>query len=336
MYKIRKLLCILLSICVLSGCSGKESDSIDYGPSEENKLVVYTSHKGEIWKPIVREFEERYGIWVDVYEGGTSELLEKIEEGGTGADVMFGGGIESLTAFKDSFLSYKVKGQEYISHKYISGEDFYTPFSSLPIVLVYNPKLVSYGEVSSWGDLLDEKFKGKIAFADPERSGSSFTALVTMLKALPGDDEEVLKAFAKNLDGKVSQSSGKALESVCDGEASVGISIEETAFKRISEDKELKVVYPKDGTSCVPDGTAIIKDCPHRENAELFVDFTVSKAVQKLLTDKLMRRSIRIDTTVNPPLAVLNKIKLIAYNAEKAGENRDILLSSWNFFLGGE
>ena len=336
MNKFKKLICIVLSLMLFTGCADAPDEISKYAPSEEKRLTVYTSHKPEIWEPVVREFEERYGIWVDVYEGGTSELLEEISEGDTDADVMFGGGIESLMAFKNLFSPYEVSGHEYISHKYISAENFYTPFSALPIVLVYNPKLVSYGEISSWEDLLNEKFKGKIAFADPEKSGSSFTALATMLKALSGDDENKLRDFAENLDGKVYESSGAALESVCEGLASVGISIEETAVKRMSENKELKVVYPKDGTSCVPDGTAIINNCPHRENAELFVDFTVSKAVQKLLTDALLRRSIRIDTTVKPPLIALNKIKLISYDAAKAGEKRDILLSSWDFYLGGQ
>ena len=48
---------------------------------EENKLVVYTSHKEEVYAPIIKEFEERTGIWVELHTGGTSELLEEIAEG---------------------------------------------------------------------------------------------------------------------------------------------------------------------------------------------------------------------------------------------------------------
>ena len=31
------------------------------------KIVIYTSHKAEVWRPIVREFEERTGITVTPY-----------------------------------------------------------------------------------------------------------------------------------------------------------------------------------------------------------------------------------------------------------------------------
>ena len=42
------------------------------------KLIVYTSHKEEVYGPIIREFEERTGIWVEVRDGGSTELLEAI------------------------------------------------------------------------------------------------------------------------------------------------------------------------------------------------------------------------------------------------------------------
>ncbi len=50
--------------------------------SEEKRLTVYTSHKQEVYAPIIKEFEERTGIWVEVVPGGTTELLERIREEG--------------------------------------------------------------------------------------------------------------------------------------------------------------------------------------------------------------------------------------------------------------
>lgn len=46
------------------------------------------------------------GVWVQVVSGGTTELLERIaEEAETPvADVMFGGGVESLLAYEDYFM----------------------------------------------------------------------------------------------------------------------------------------------------------------------------------------------------------------------------------------
>ena len=86
----------------LSGCDApqKEETPVEYAPSEDRTLVIYTSHKEEVYRPIVEEFEERTGIWVDVVSGGTGELLKRIsqETEDPQADVMFGGGVDSLCA----------------------------------------------------------------------------------------------------------------------------------------------------------------------------------------------------------------------------------------------
>ena len=55
---------VLTLMLLLSACAGEEVP--DYGPEEENRLTVCTSHKSSVYLPIVREFEERTGIWVEV------------------------------------------------------------------------------------------------------------------------------------------------------------------------------------------------------------------------------------------------------------------------------
>lgn len=101
----RNVWAVFLGIAVAAmsaaGCGAGESSG--QGPekvSEEKRLTVYTSHKQEVYAPIIKEFEERTGIWVEVVPGGTTELLERIrEEGEKGScDVMFGGGVESYEA----------------------------------------------------------------------------------------------------------------------------------------------------------------------------------------------------------------------------------------------
>mgnify|MGYP003482245931 CR=1 FL=1 len=93
----------LLAALFLSACQ-KTERTTEYTPDESMRLTIYTSHKEEVYMPIVREFEERTGIWVDVITGGTNELLERIEsqQDNVEADVMFGGGVESLKAYAPS------------------------------------------------------------------------------------------------------------------------------------------------------------------------------------------------------------------------------------------
>ena len=94
---------------LLTGCAaGERASASEFAPEEGERLVVYTSHKEEVYWPIIQEFEARTGIWVEVEAGGTSELLARLrrEADAPAADVMFGGGVDSLEAYADCFTPY--------------------------------------------------------------------------------------------------------------------------------------------------------------------------------------------------------------------------------------
>lgn len=169
----KRLLCLaLMALLLLSGCA-QGTDVSAFAPGEEERLVIYTSHKEEVYGPIIKEFQQRTGIWVEVVTGGSGELLERIAmeaEGGQPAcDLMFGGGVESLAAYEDCFEPCTPEGVENLRGVGLSEEGLWTPFSSLPLVLIYNTRLVSEGELTGWADLLDPRWQGRIAFADPHR-----------------------------------------------------------------------------------------------------------------------------------------------------------------------
>ena len=116
----------------------------------------------------------------------------------------------------------------------------------------------------------------------------------------------------------------------------VGITLEETALQWIAAGEDLGMVYPSDGTSSVPDGSALVAGAPHRENAEKFLDFTVSLDVQQLLARQFYRRPVREDVETGKTLVPLSELKLVDYDVEWASRERESLLMSWAFYLGGE
>ena len=325
----------LLAALFLSACQ-KTERTTEYTPDESMRLTIYTSHKEEVYMPIVREFEERTGIWVDVITGGTNELLERIEsqQDNVEADVMFGGGVESLKAYEHCFSPYVVGSSDSIREPHQAEDAVWTPFSALPVVLIYNTKLVSPDKITGWSSLSDPIFRGRIAFADPAISGSSFTALATQI--LAGNSMgKTLATLAENLQGKTLSSSGDVLNAVVDGSCLVGITLEETALKYIAAGADLAMVYPEEGTSCVPDASAIVKGAPHSENAKRFLDFTVSYEVQQMLSESSYRRPVRSDIPAGESLLPLQDIVLVDYDIDWACKNRDVILSDWLFYLKG-
>ena len=116
------------------------------------------------------------------------------------------------------------------------------------------------------------------------------------------------------------------------GQAVVGVTLEETASRHIAAGDELAMVYPADGTSCVPDGCAILNGAPHAENARVFVDFTVSRDVQQLIQEQFCRRSVRSDLESAGTLPPLASIAQTDYDVSLASESRESVLMSWAFY----
>lgn len=330
------LILFMLAMAVVAWQSTEQDENQkgQYVLNEDQILIVYTAHKKEIYEPVIKEFEERTGIWVQVVDGGTNEILERIanENGVNSGDVMFGGGVDNLSAYDDYFETYQCRQADMLRNDYHDPNGKWIPFSSLPIVFIYNNKLVyPVGVPRSWEELLDNNWKGKISYASPSTSGSSYTALFTMIQVLEEEgmtQDEVLEAFADNLDGKIADDSVKVSEEVMSGTRLIGITNEESAKKQVEKGADLGMVYPVEGTSALPDGSAIIKNCKHRENAELFMEFTVSEETQRFLVEQCNRRSVRTDIKQG---TILNEIY---YDLERAAKSQSEIMAKWAALVG--
>ena len=320
--------CIILSGCANSVHSREVQDVSDhYQVPEDKQLILYTSHKEEVYLPIVREFEDRTGIWVEVHAGGTTQMLDEIRDNSVSesCDVMFGGGIASYEAERDLFLPYFTKEKDKIDSQWCSKDGIWTPFTELPIVFVYNNKLLSEEEApKGWYDLMeDPRFKGQIAFADPLNSGTGYTVLATLLQLTGEDKEELISDFLIQLDGRVLENSGDVIPGVANGVFLAGITLEETAIQFMSQENDISICYPEEGTSAIPDGCAIVKGAPHSYNAGLFIDFVTGKDTQKYAITNFGRRSVRTDIKPEDDLKDFNILPLDIKSA--ASEEKDIM-----------
>ncbi len=299
-------------------------------------LVIYCPHPIEFINPIVQQFEVETGVKVEVIAAGTGELLKRIESEKNNAlsDVLWGGSRATIETYKPYFDPYKSANFSAIIPQYIEANNAYTPFTVIPTVVMYNTNLVPAGGApKSWADLLDPKWKGRMAFADPARSSSSFEALVTMLyamgKGVPDNGWEYVKKFIANLDGKILSGSSAVYKGIADGEYAVGVTFEEAAAKYLRQGAPVGVVYPSEGTIVEADGVAVIKGAKNLRNARLFVDFVTSRKVQTKIAKDLDRRSCRTDVPPATGLLDFAAMRVIPGDFKWAGTNKNALLEKF-------
>ncbi|MCR5758661.1 MAG: ABC transporter substrate-binding protein [Selenomonas sp.] len=325
----------MLTTC-FAGCGGGDTkEAAKATGSDENKVVIYCPHPLAFINPLVEEFEKQSGVKVEVVAAGTGELLKRVESEKSNplADIFWGGSLSTMKPKAALFEEYRSVNEDHVQEAFKNTEGSITRFTDIPSVIMINTNLIGDVKVEGYEDLLNPALKGKIAFADPSKSSSSYEHLINMLYAMgngnPDNGWDYVTKLAKNLDGKLLSGSSAVYKGVADGEYAVGLTFEEGGAKYVADGAPVKLVYMKEGVISKPDGIYIIKNAKHMENAKKFIDFITSKEAQSLITQKLHRRSVRDD--VEAPVGLLPKteIKSITDNEEVVNKNKKAWLDKF-------
>src|SRR5882724_918673 len=267
MSKIRWLV-TLASLVVALGASG--------AAQAQKKLVVYTSNESTLNDLVSGAFKKETGIEVEPVAAGSGVVVRRLqaEKARPLGDIIWGVSRSLLQTNKALFEAYASKNIAATPAEYRDPDNLWIGNNLHLLVILQNTKLLPEAEgPKSWADLLDPKWKGKIAFTDPANSGSAFQTVTMLVDMWGGGDagwKKVAQLF-KNM--KVLNRSSLVFQGVGNGEYPLGISLEYAGPLWASNGAPVKVIYPSDGTSASMEGVAIIKGGPNPESAKAFVDY---------------------------------------------------------------
>ena len=357
----RKVLAALCFAAFLTGCS--RSPETPALPTEAD-LVICTDLDPGVYEPVVKEFEERTGLSVEVLAGTAEEIRNRFaQEQADGSmagthgpdqsgekkagkqsaargsasdpakqqewDLAFGVSTELLESCPDLWEPYESTQESMIAERFCSSDHTWTAFSVLPLVIMYNTNVVTYRELpSGWESLLEPRWQGRVAFADPEVSDVSRAALAAAVLA-SAEGENYPAALAANRNGGVLDSLTQVNEGILDGRYSVGVTTEEAAQALRSSGADIDYIYPEDGTLAVLEGTAVRAGCAHEETAKQFLDFTAGRDVQKILSASRSRRSVRTDVAAEKGMDPFERIPFVDADAETISTEKGKALEVW-------
>ena len=121
-------------------------------------------------------------------------------------DVLWGGSLLNVGEYEEYFLPYRTENSHNIIPDFRYVGDGITCFSDVPSVLMVNTDLIGDIEIKGYADLLNPELKGKIAFADPSNSSSSFEHLTNFIKSDKDNDyvQRILKETKERYADKIS------------------------------------------------------------------------------------------------------------------------------------
>ncbi len=319
--------------------AAEEAPAVEEAPAEKapedytGNLVVYSPHDPDPLESGVAMFREAYpNINVEYISVPTGELIQRIiaEAENPQGDVLWGGGADTLAGYPEIFAAYECANDDVIADAYKDANDMWIGESPLPMCFIYNKTLIDEADVpTTWEGLTDESLKGKIAYANPAKSGSAYTQLCTMLFSQDDLDKgwELVDKFIDNLDGKLQDSSSGCHKLVASGEYVIGVTLEKSAVL-YADNPDIGFVYPEKN-SAVPDGVALIKNCPNEENAKLFIDFVTGIECQKVQNTEWKRRPVRSDLSPEG-LCDLSELDLGDYDFAYAATEKANIIEKWN------
>jgi iron(III) transport system substrate-binding protein len=291
------------------------------------RVIAYTAHEDTIIAEMTRRFTEETGIEIEFVKLGSSDVIRRVvaEADNPQADVIWSIGGEALEANSSVLAPYTPAEWDMIADVYKVGTNW-LPYTGIMNVFIANTEMLAANQrPQTWTDLADPQLAGLVSSARADRSGSSYMQLANVL-AVYGEDEgwDVYESILENF--ALSASSGAVPRFVNDGEAAVGITLEDNAQRFVAGGGPVEIIYPADGTVAAPDGIALIQNGPNPDAGRAFIDWALSRSTQDFLVEAMGRRSVRTDGTTPPGLPALTEINTISYDFEWAAGNRDAFI----------
>ncbi len=313
---------VFVALLLLVACQGEQEST------ELNLLCV----PQEVWcEGMKQEFEAEFGITVNYVRMSTGEALARLEaeRDNPQFDIMWGGPIDTYIAGaqEDLFEQYESPNADNLLNQelYRDKDNYWSGiyvgslgFATNTDWLAANPGVEA---PTSWADLLKPEFEGQIMVAHPSTSGTSYTAVATVLQIM-GEEEgwDYLQRYA----GQVLQftKSGAApAKFVGAGEAAVGIVFSHDIVAQIEAGLPLMLSFPEEGTGYEIGGVAIVKGAQHLDAAQKWYDWALTPEAQALGPKYTAYQAPTVGG-VDLAYPELLEVNLINYDFQWAGDNK--------------
>lgn len=289
----------------------------------EQNVVLYSSNDDTVNKLVADGFAKATGIRVDVVSTGSGVLVRRVasEAANPQGDVIWGISATLLRLASPYLQAYSAKGREAVPAQFRDPNDLWLGTNIQVVAIGQNSKAIDKANgPKSWADLLDPKWKGKLAFADPANSGFSFAAATTLLSLWGEGDAAWAKMDRLVANAKILNRSTQVFDGTGSGEYPLGITLEYAGFLWAHNGAPVTVVYPAEGTFAGVEGAAVLKGGPNPETARKLVDYLASKEVQEMLLKATFRRPARQDIQLDAfasGMPAFSAIKVLPYDDTK-------------------
>ena len=272
------------------GCDNNEKKS--------NEVNLYSQRHYSVDELQYENFTKLTGIKVNVIKANADELIERLKNEGdkSPADLFISVDAGKLQRAADLNLLQKVSNSTIntnVSKDLIDINGYWTPITYRARIIVYSNERVNKSDLSTYEDLANEKWKGRILVRSSSNAYNQ--ALMSSIVANLGSDvandwsEGVVKNFARDPKG----SDRDQVKAIAAGQGDIaivnsyyiGLLLSSQKEEELDAGRSVSVFFPNQGDNergshINVSGIGLAKYSPNKENAIKLMEYLTSEEAQ--------------------------------------------------------
>ena len=338
------------AMLALAGCSNSTTpeESVDAetpAPSTEQEVAkdnataasgqtvtIYSSRNEQLIKPLLDRYTEQTGVKIELVTDKTGPLMARLQAEGknTPADILLTVDAGNLWQAAEQGLLQPVAStilEANVPAKYRDPKGQWTGLSLRARTIFYDPSKVSADQLSTYEDLADPKWKGKLCLRS-SKAVYNQSLVASMMENLGEEKtEQIIRGWVANLATDAFSDDTSMLEAIAAGQCEVGVA-NSYYYGRILDEKPdfpVKIFWANQettGTHVNISGAGVITDSDNPDGALKLMEWLSSDEAQGLYASSDKEYPVKEGVDESELLRSWGPFKQDSISVQKFGERQ--------------
>ena len=328
-----KKLIYIFTILLVASCMPNKKNS--------NEINIYSQRHYNVDEIQYENFEKLTGIKVNVTKANADELIQRMKNEGNNspADLFITVDVGKLWQGGEMGLFQKFEDESVFNNidpQLLDNNGYWVPLTYRSRVIVYSNERVEKNELSTYEDLSNDKWKGRLLVRSSSNAYNQ--ALMSSLVENLGSEEttkwseSVVANFARNPKGN----DRDQVKAIAAGQGDIaivnsyyiGLLLSSEKEEEINAGKSVSVFFPNQGEGergahINVSGIALTKNAPNKENAIKLIKYLNTVKAQKTYVNNSYEYSVNPNVKPDKIVQAWGEFKKDPVDLNSLGTNRN-------------
>nr|WP_289056588.1 extracellular solute-binding protein [uncultured Psychrobacter sp.] len=313
-----------------SESTAPQATTDDATSADGQTITIYSSRNEQLIKPLLDRYTEQTGVKIELVTDKTGPLMARLQAEGknTPADMLLTVDAGNLWQAAQQGLLQPVAStvlENNVPAKYRDPKGQWTGLSLRARTIFYDPSKVSADQLSTYADLADPKWKGKLCLRTSKKVYNQ-SLVASMIEHLGAEKtEEIIRGWVANLATDVFSDDTSMLEAIAAGQCEVGIA-NSYYYGRILDQKPnfpVKIFWANQGTTGTHvnvSGAGVVTGSDHPDGTLKLIEWLSSDEAQGIYASSDKEFPVKEGVDESEMLRSWGSFKKDDINVQKFGE----------------